>query len=313
MSPTPRVVIPGLARSAFSALQAVSPPLAARLAERWFFTPPRSALPSEVKAFLRSGRRFALRLDGRAVVGWTWGSGPAVYLVHGWGGRGGRLSALAQPLIDAGHRVVIFDAPGHGESGRGLSSMPEFARTLHAVVELHGPARAVIAHSFGGAATALAARWGLAAERFVLLAPAADPVAFVDAFAIALGARPDVMARTRTRSERRLRFSWADLDVREAAVRMTAPVLVVHDQRDDVVPFTDGAAIAAAWPGARLLTTTGLGHRGVLRDPGVIQEVVQFVTDAATNFAYSDDSTQLEHELFYRDSRHVSFRPAPYV
>ena len=68
----------------------------------------------------------------------------------------------------------MFEAPGHGESGRGLSSLPEFARALHAVVNLHGPARAVVAHSFGGAAATLAVQGGLVAERFVLLAPAAD-------------------------------------------------------------------------------------------------------------------------------------------
>jgi pimeloyl-ACP methyl ester carboxylesterase len=62
---------------------------------------------------------------------------------------------------------------------------------------------------------------------------------------------------------------------------MTAPLLVVHDEGDDVVPFADGAALAAAWPGARLVRTTGLGHRAVLRAAGVIDEVVQFVTDRA--------------------------------
>jgi hypothetical protein len=41
---------------------------------------------------------------------------------------------------------------------------------------------------------------------------------------------------------------------------------------------TDGAAIAAAWPGARLHVTSGLGHRRLLRDPNVIAEVVEFVT-----------------------------------
>jgi pimeloyl-ACP methyl ester carboxylesterase len=308
MSSSPRVVIPGLARGAFGAVQAVSSPLAARLAERWFFMPPRKALPREARAFLRSGRRFTLRVDGRTVVGWTWGVGPAVYLVHGWGGRAGRLSALAGSLIEGGHRVVMFDAPGHGESGHGLSSLPEFARALQAVVDLHGPARAVVAHSFGAAAATLATRWGLAAERFVLLAPAADPAAFANDFAVALGARPEVMARMRARSERRLRFSWTELDVRGAAARMTAPVLVVHDETDDVVPFTEGAAIAASWPGARLFATTGLGHRGVVRDPRIIDEVVRFVHARRRSRPQLAEVAQLEYELFYRESRSPASR-----
>lgn len=313
MSTLPRgVVIPAPARLAFGAVQAMSPTLAARLVERWFFTPPRTTLSTEAKAFVRMGQRFTVLVDGRAVVGWTWGAGPVIYLVHGWGGLGGRLGAFARPLVEAGCMVVTFDAPGHGESGRGLSSMPEFARALRAVAERHGPARAVVAHSLGGAAAALAAGWGgwggrrgLAAERFALLAPSADPAAFADAFATVLGARPDVMARVRVNSERRLRFNWTDLDVCAVASRMSAPLLVVHDEGDDIVPFAEGAAIAASWPGAQLLTTTGLGHRGILRDPAIVAAVVRFVADAETigGPAGAGETARLEHELFDRETR----------
>jgi pimeloyl-ACP methyl ester carboxylesterase len=288
------------ARRAFAALQAVSPAAAARLVERWFFTPPRVTVTAEARRLLRSGRRFGLRAHGRPVVGWAWGSGPTVYLTHGWGSCAGRLGAFVHPLLEAGFRVVAFDAPGHGASGRGLSSMPEFARALQAVVDRHGPARAVVAHSLGAAATALAASWGLAAERLALLAPAADPAAFAQAFATALGVRSDVMTRMRANSERRLRFSWSELDVCAIAARMTAPVLVVHDRSDDVVPFAEGAAIAASWPGARLLPTDGLGHRGMARDATVVAEVVRFVTGSSAPLS---ESAALEHELFYRETR----------
>lgn len=297
------IVIPAPARRAFGALQALSPPLAAKVAERWFFTPPNNGAPAEVEAFLRSGRRFVFKADGRAVTGWAWGSGPAVYLAHGWGSRGGHLGAFAGPLIESGYSVVTFDAPGHGASGRGLSSMPEFARALRAVADHRGPARAVIAHSLGGSAAALAAAWGLEAERFVLLAPSADPAAFASRFAVALGARPDVMARARANSEQRLRFSWSELDVCSVAPRMTVPALVVHDRGDDVVPFAEGASIAASWPGARLLPTNGLGHRGVVRDPGVVAEVVRFVTDSAPLSWPLSEAERFEYELFHRDSR----------
>jgi len=44
-------------------------------------------------------------------------------------------------------------------------------------------------------------------------------------------------------------------------------------------PVSDGAAIAAAWPGARLRVTTGLGHRRMLSDPAVVAEAIAFLTD----------------------------------
>ena len=279
MSPSRGIVIPEGARLAFRALQSVSHPLAARLVERWFFTPPQRRLPSEVEALLRDGRRFTLTVDGRRVVGWTWGDGPTVYLVHGWGSAGGRLAAFVGPLVEAGHRVVTYDAPGHGASGRGRSSAPEFARALRAVAERHGPARAVIAHSLGGSATLLASRWGFEAERYALLAPAVDPGAFAHAFANALGAHPAVMRRARQRTEQRLRFDWSELDVRAVTPRLGAPALIVHDRGDATVPFAEGEVIAESWPLARLVETTGLGHHGVVRDPAIVDQVVRFVTE----------------------------------
>jgi pimeloyl-ACP methyl ester carboxylesterase len=63
---------------------------------------------------------------------------------------------------------------------------------------------------------------------------------------------------------------------------MTAPALIIHDREDPDVPYAHGEEIAAAWPGAELLTTTGLGHRAVLRDPGVIQRTIAFLSDGLT-------------------------------
>ena len=88
--------------------------------------------------------------------------------------------------------------------------------------------------------------------------------------------------------------------------RMGRPLLVVHDRDDATVPWLDGATIADAWPGARLLTTSGLGHRGVARDPAVVSEVVRFVSGGGMLERAVDGSTeaeQSERELFNPDLR----------
>ena len=60
---------------------------------------------------------------------------------------------------------------------------------------------------------------------------------------------------------------------------MTAPALIVHDRDDHDVPYAHGEEIALAWPGAELLTTSGLGHRAVVRDPEVIRRTLAFLSD----------------------------------
>jgi len=271
-SPSVRLLL-----SILKATQRVSPSAAAALMERLLFRAPSGRLPAEGRAFLDRGKRFELSVEGRRVVGWTWGEGPTTYLVHGWGSRAGRLYRLGEALIASGRKLVMFDAPGHGASGRGLTSMPEFARALQSVVEREGKPDAVVAHSMGGAATALAASWGLDARRFVLLAPAANPAEWARSIGSVLELDYEVMRRVRERSERRLRLNWRDLDARVHAQRMTAPLMVIHDHQDETVPFSHGADIARMWPGAVLVGTSGLGHRDILNDPRVITRVLDFL------------------------------------
>ncbi|GAA0897304.1 hypothetical protein GCM10009557_96270 [Virgisporangium ochraceum] len=57
------------------------------------------------------------------------------------------------------------------------------------------------------------------------------------------------------------------------------PALVVHDRGDRSIPVTDGTDVYAAWPGARMRTTDGLGHRRLLADPDVVAHVVGFVME----------------------------------
>ena len=155
--------------------------------------------------------------------------------------------------------------------------MPQFARALAAVAAEAGSLYGIVAHSMGGSATTLAMAGGLHVERAVFIAPAADPARFAQDFAKLLAITPVALERMRRRSEARLGFSWSDLNVPRLATRLKAPLLVFHDREDVTVPYDEGAAIAAAWPGAELVTTTGLGHRDIVRDREVVSRSVGFL------------------------------------
>ena len=297
-------------RVAMRALERTAPRLGAALAERLFFTPPRSSLTPAVRDLLASGRPFTVCVDDARVAAWLWGQGPTVALVHGWGGRGGRLAApFVEPLVASGFSVVTFDAPGHGASDGKLSSMPQVARALAAVADEVGSLFGIVAHSMGGSATTLAMTQGLQIERAVFIAPAADPARFAVDFAKLLAVGPTAMTEMRRRSETRLRFRWADLNVPLMAATLDAPLLVVHDRDDSTVPWEEGAAIAAAWPGAELVTTTGLGHRDIVRDPATVARAVDFLRAPratpvpSTPCAVHDEGAWVATDLFDREGR----------
>jgi pimeloyl-ACP methyl ester carboxylesterase len=75
----------------------------------------------------------------------------------------------------------------------------------------------------------------------------------------------------------RFGMEWSEFDVVAAARRLTAPLLVFHDAQDLEVPISNGEAIAAAWPGATLVRTEGLGHKRIVHDEAVVARAVRFV------------------------------------
>src|SRR5690242_4523233 len=158
-------------RTVFRTVGGVAPELAARWAETLFCTPPRHEPRSGDEAFLATGRCSTVPWEGEDLALWEWGpeQRPPIVLVHGWGSRAGRFSVMGRRLLEAGYRVVAYDAPAHGRSSGRLASLVEFARALRAVGNRFGPVQSLVGHSLGGAAIVLALRDGLAAERVVLL------------------------------------------------------------------------------------------------------------------------------------------------
>lgn len=268
-------------RAVFTTVGSVAPGIAARWAETIFCTPPRNEPRTGEEAFLASGRRFTVQGEGEDLAAWEWGAGPTVVLAHGWGSRAGRFGALTQALGEGGFRVVAYDAPAHGRSTGRSSSLPEFARALRAVADAVGPVHGLVGHSLGGAAATLALRDGLRAERVVLLAAPADVTRFSTAFADHLRLPAGTRAVMRRNLETRLQVRWDELHLPTIARALTAPALLLHDRGDEDVPYAQGEEIAAAWPGARLMATTGLGHRGLLRDPDTVRATVAFLGGAA--------------------------------
>src|SRR5256885_16782630 len=90
-------------RMTMKALERTAPGLGAALAERLFFTPPRSTLAPAVRHLLETGDAFRVCVDGQRIAAWAWGRGPAGILAHRWGGGGGwRRAAPAAAIFGGG-------------------------------------------------------------------------------------------------------------------------------------------------------------------------------------------------------------------
>lgn len=265
-------------RGAFRLLSKTAPGVASRVAADLFMKPRRFPTPPREQAILAQGTPFTVRLGAsREVRAWRFGEGSPVLLAHGWEGRGSQLTPFVAPLVERGYSVVTFDAPGHGASPGSRSSLPHFAWAVRGVADSVGAPHAIIAHSLGCAAATLALRDGLTAGRLVFISPPLNPRDYAARFGDALGLDAATIEGLQMHIEERFARKWSDYSLEETARHMTTPLLVVHDREDRDTFWSEGAALAQAWPGARLMTTQGLGHRRILRDKNVIADVTQFI------------------------------------
>jgi pimeloyl-ACP methyl ester carboxylesterase len=276
-STTVRSLLPPLPllRAYFAIVSWLAPELARRQAERLFTTPPRyrgkrvaPAVPKQIVD--ATGHRLAVWETGRREA-------PAVLLTHGWGGRSAQMASFIAPLTARGFRVVWFDQPGHGESGHGRVGLPDFVRAIEAVARTHGPFEAAIGHSLGGAALGLALRNGLSLGRVVLVSAPSSMHEHTRNFARLLGLAPRVRDAMRRHIEQRYGVRFDDIDRTDDLANVTVPALFVHDRNDTEIAFRHAERLSERMPRARLVTTYGLGHYRILREPGVVQTVVDFV------------------------------------
>jgi pimeloyl-ACP methyl ester carboxylesterase len=223
------------------------------------------------------------------------GSGPPLILLHGLSGSG-RWWGRNVPAFADRFRTYSVDLPGFGAS-RAVrwSRLDDIADRLADWLVDEGLSPAHIAgHSLGGAVAArLAARHPDRIDRLVL----------VDAAIRLQGRRTVARPGHAMRSVGRGSLGFAPLLVRDllrchprsfvAATadalqtgwephlrRIKAPTLVVWGERDAITPHALGHGIAAAVPGARLLTLAEAGHNPMWeRAEAFNAEVLCFLAD----------------------------------
>lgn len=225
-------------------------------------------------------RRGALQVAGETVATYVWGdpaSQPYALLAHGWSSFGLRFRPWVDGLRAQGYAVVSFDQPGHGRSSGKLCTLPEFAATIRAVGRHYGEAALAVGHSLGGAALVLAQDEDWHARRLVLVAPAADMADAASRYFRLVRLGEHLRQAFYDWLLRRTGIAVEQLEVHRHLPALGQPALIVHDLDDTDVPWSEGERYARCWPGARLLSTQGLGHRRVLDAPAVIAASLAFV------------------------------------
>ena len=196
-----------------------------------------------------------------------WGG---LVVLHGAGSRKENHHDMARAARAAGLAAVVFDERGHGETGGRLDGRA--IADVAAIAELVPRPLALRGSSMGGF-LAIAAAEAAGTDAIVAICPAS-------AAGLAEGLRNG-----------RLDFPvdlpaaealLAEHDLRLVVERSTVPLLLLHAEGDETVPYEQSVELhdRAAAPVKRLILVPGGHHRSIQHDAELQAESLRFVRRA---------------------------------
>ncbi len=239
-------------------------------------------LRSHELAVLEQSDRETLRFQDFDIQLYTWpGGSNSVLLIHGWEGQAGNFADLIQALREQEYTIYAFDAPSHGFSSRGKTSLFEFTELVSVLIKKYQVTK-LVSHSFGGVATtyALYQNPDLVINSYVLFTVPDRFLERINDVAQQVGITENVKNRLITKLEAETGLSVADLNVSDfVRFLQVKKALILHDKEDTVIPIERSENVKKQWNNATLIPVENTGHFRILRTPEVIAKAVAFLND----------------------------------
>jgi pimeloyl-ACP methyl ester carboxylesterase len=233
--------------------------------------------PAETEA-MASAKPLQYGADGSNTA-FEWGEGPLVILVHGWGGRAAQMAPLSVTLAGQGFRCVALDITGHGDTPNRLVRWHYFLRDVEALTRsLRSDVHAYVGHSSGGTTLmALRRRGKIKAQRYVCVCSPSYPFLALDSVRQSFNPRESVLERHKLYLADEFGIPWPDLESGGSFAGADENFLLFYDERDRLVPHTEGDRIHARCARSTFEKTSNYGHRRILTAPELHSAVGGFL------------------------------------
>lgn len=263
-------------------LQFISTDLTVKFAKKLFTTPIKHKLPKrELEMEANSIQEFVEipSLNKKIRVYHYGNSNKKVLLVHGWSGRGTQLVKIADKLLELGYSTISFDAPAHGKSPGNSTLMTEFIASILELEKKFGPFEYIVGHSLGGMSTLNAIKQGLKIKKAVIIGSGDSVNDILHDFVSKLELNKNIAIKMKDSFEKEYLMNMESFSAYVAAKDVKVPVLVIHDKQDEDVPYSASENIHKHLDNSELLLTENLGHRKILGDKEVINNIVKFISN----------------------------------
>lgn len=261
-------------------LQAISPKLATQFAAKLFTTPVKYKIPKRELHMLKQSVQQDILVPSinKVIKTYQYGnSSKKILLVHGWSGRGTQLVKIADELLKQGYSTISFDAPAHGKSKGNSTIMTEFIASILELEKQFGPFEFAIGHSLGGMSVINAIKQNLSVKKAVIIGSGDLIQDIITDFIRNLGLKPGIGDLLRVHFEKRFGEPMNNYSTSVVAKNIETPVFIIHDEDDADVNVKCAHNIHVHLKNSKIKITRKLGHRKILGNEKVIEEITNFI------------------------------------
>jgi pimeloyl-ACP methyl ester carboxylesterase len=259
-------------------LSYIAPTTASRLAYKLFSEPREGKLTREkLPLFLQSAQSEFIELEQHRFPVYIWqGNEQKVLLVHGWESNAGRWELLFPHLQLSGSTIIALDAPAHGLANGKEFNVPRYATFLNQVIQKYAPS-ILIGHSMGGATCLYYQHHypNTLIQKMILLGAPSDLKVLIQNFVSLLKLNTKMMHLIENHFIEKFKIRLDDFTGKTMGASLRIDGIIVHDEEDGVVAFSEGQKIANSWKNAIFIKTKGLGHS--MHDEALYQSICEFL------------------------------------
>lgn len=211
-----------------------------------------------------------------------YGSGEQVIIVsHGWADNSQSFDKMIVSLVNQGYLVAAIDHIGHGKSTGNKSHLLSFIETTEALIKHFDnegiTVKSIIAHSMGAVATLNLPQNLLLNKKIILIS---SPIKFFELMfekVEQVGISKKLLTAVLENIGRKYNKNWKELATEQHLDKLSMDFTFIHDQEDRFAPYADLENFLKGGNN-HLVATSGLGHKRILGDTNVINNINQVLS-----------------------------------
>ncbi|MEO6346359.1 MAG: alpha/beta hydrolase, partial [Aquaticitalea sp.] len=243
------------------------------------FTKPRKGKKynEEQRDFLATAFQEECTFEKNKIMTYRWlGKKSTILLIHGWESNSYRWKSLILELKKKGFTVVALDAPAHGKSGSLFFNAMLYSEFINVVANRFKP-EIIIGHSVGGMSTAFFQNKYQPefVKKIILLGAPSEYADVLKRYTDMLGYNQRITEQLNLTIIERFGDRPENFSTAKYLESIDSKGLIIHDELDNVIPYSDALLIKNSFKNSMLITTSGLGHS--LNDETVSEHIYEFI------------------------------------